>query len=273
MTMPTELQRAKEAIHRAKAILICAGAGMGVDSGLPDFRGNEGFWRAYPPYQKLGLRFEELANPQWFRQDPALGWGFYGHRLNLYRQTKPHAGFDILRRWCTEEGRTHFVFTSNVDGHFQRSGFGDDSIYEVHGSIHHLQCVDSCGVGILSADPFEVIVDHDTMQAKKPMPLCPKCGCLMRPNILMFGDWYWDSERSDQQQARFGQWLRSIEGPLVVIECGAGTAIPTVRQQSEMLVARLDATLIRINPRDYRVPKGQFAIAANTLEALEALEC
>jgi hypothetical protein len=95
----------------------------------------------------------------------------------------------------------------------------------------------------------------------------------MRPNILMFGDWYWDSERSDQQQARFGQWLRSIEGPLVVIECGAGTAIPTVRQQSEMLVARLDATLIRINPRDYRVPKGQFAIAANTLEALEALEC
>ena len=55
-----------EILKNADSILITAGAGMGVDSGLPDFRGNEGFWKAYPPIAKLGLTFSEMANPQWF---------------------------------------------------------------------------------------------------------------------------------------------------------------------------------------------------------------
>ena len=76
-----------EILKNADSILITAGAGMGVDSGLPDFRGNEGFWKAYPPIAKLGLTFSEMANPQWFIQKPKLAWGFYGHRLNLYRKT------------------------------------------------------------------------------------------------------------------------------------------------------------------------------------------
>jgi hypothetical protein len=51
------IQSAAAAIRDAAALLITAGAGMGVDSGLPDFRGTEGFWAAYPPYRKLGLQF------------------------------------------------------------------------------------------------------------------------------------------------------------------------------------------------------------------------
>jgi NAD-dependent SIR2 family protein deacetylase len=51
----SDIQRAAEAIAATEALLIAAGAGMGVDSGLPDFRGSEGFWQAYPPYRKLGL--------------------------------------------------------------------------------------------------------------------------------------------------------------------------------------------------------------------------
>jgi NAD-dependent SIR2 family protein deacetylase len=66
---------------------------------MSDFRGPEGFWRNYPPYAKLGLSFEQLANPEWFKRDPALAWGFYGHGLELYRRTTPHAGFAWLRRW------------------------------------------------------------------------------------------------------------------------------------------------------------------------------
>src|SRR5437867_6444756 len=93
------IRRAAEAIAGAEALLIGAGAGLGVDSGLPDFRGAQGFWRAYPPYARLGLSFVDLANPRWFEDDPHLAWGFYGHRLNLYRATTPHDGFQILRAW------------------------------------------------------------------------------------------------------------------------------------------------------------------------------
>ena len=103
-------------------MIVTAGAGMGVDSGLPDFRGAEGFWNAYPVYRKLGLNFEDLANPHWFESDPCLAWGFYGHRLALYRRTGPHAGFEILRRWADAKPQGAFVFTSNVDGQFQRCG-------------------------------------------------------------------------------------------------------------------------------------------------------
>lgn len=86
---------AAELMTEAEALLIGAGAGMGIDSGLPGFRGNQGFWAAYPPYH--GRSFADLVRPQTFTADPELAWGFYGHRLNLYRQTQPHAGFAILR--------------------------------------------------------------------------------------------------------------------------------------------------------------------------------
>ena len=97
--LETTIDRAAEAIARAQALLITAGAGIGVDSGLPDFRGNEGFWRAYPPLKRLGISFYDMANPIWFKRDPELAWGFYGHRLELYRSTEPHEGFRRLREW------------------------------------------------------------------------------------------------------------------------------------------------------------------------------
>src|SRR5262245_31959857 len=108
---------AARAIEDAEALLITAGAGMGVDSGLPDFRGNEGFWRAYPAFRERGLVFVQVANPRWFREDPEQAWGFYGHRLQLYRRSEPHASFAILMRWADTKPLAYFVFTSNVDRH------------------------------------------------------------------------------------------------------------------------------------------------------------
>src|SRR5437588_10989997 len=94
--LEANLAAAAESLRGADALLIGAGAGMGVDSGLPDFRGPEGFWKAYPPFR--GRQFSDLSTPHWFRTDPPLAWGFFGHRLNLYRAAVPHAGFGILLR-------------------------------------------------------------------------------------------------------------------------------------------------------------------------------
>src|SRR6516164_9184691 len=160
-----QLDHAARAIAGARALVIGAGAGMGVDSGLPDFRGTQGFWRAYPPYEKLRLDFVTLANPRWFQTDPTLAWGFYGHRLNLYRSAEPHTGFGILRRWAERSKRGAFVFTSNVDGHFQRAGFAAERVYEVHGAIDWMQCVAGCGVGIFRADSAAISIDEETMRA------------------------------------------------------------------------------------------------------------
>lgn len=261
--------RAARALADARALLVTAGAGMGVDSGLPDFRGPQGFWRAYPPYQKLGLAFEDLANPRWFADDPELAWGFYGHRLGLYRKTTPHTGFEVLRTWAAHMPAGAFVFTSNVDGAFQRAGFDAERVCEVHGAIGTLQCTRHGCEGLWRADGVQVDVDEASFRARAPLPACPRCGSLARPNILMFGDWGWDSSRSEEQAARLEDFLRSIrEVPTVVVECGAGTAIPSVRRFSERLRAS-GATLIRINLREPEA--GSIGLSSGAKAALERL--
>jgi NAD-dependent SIR2 family protein deacetylase len=266
-------REAADAVRAADALLIGAGAGMGVDSGLPDFRGNQGFWKAYPPYAKLGLGFSALANPRWFTSDPAFAWGFYGHRLNLYRSTPPHDGFQILRAWARQMSQGAFVYTSNVDGQFQRAGFDPERILEVHGSIDWMQCTRDCGIGLFAADLFQVTVDEATMLAREPLPECPSCGALARPNILMFGDPDWDYARAYPQEVRLNDWLRAIQqARVVVIECGAGNALPTVRRLCERVVQTHHATLIRINPREPSVPQGHIGLAMGALEGLRAIQ-
>jgi NAD-dependent SIR2 family protein deacetylase len=263
--------RAAEAIRHAEALVITAGAGMGVDSGLPDFRGNEGFWRAYPPYAELGLSFEDLASPDGFYSEPDLAWGFYGHRLELYRKTIPHEGFAILRRWAATKSLGHWVYTSNVDGQFQRASFDPTRVTECHGAIDFMQCNADCGADLFSADPFRVDVDPATFRARGALPRCPKCRGLARPNIAMFGDLGWNPSRTGAQTRRMSDWLKSLPGRrLVVIECGAGMAIPTVRRTSERLAEI--GTLVRINVRDPAVPAGGLSLPVGALEGLRAID-
>lgn len=241
-------ERCAELIHQADGLLITAGAGMGVDSGLPDFRGTEGFWRAYLALAQSKIRFEEVASPSTFESNPALAWGFYGHRLKLYRETMPHDGFRILRDITAMLPQGAFVFTSNVDGQFQKARLGQ--VCEVHGSIHHLQCQHGCMNDIWDATEFSPVVDEANCLLTSPFPTCPYCNDIARPNILMFGDWKWIDDRMRQQRARLDAWLGKAKHVLT-IEIGAGSHIPTVRHMSEFQIG----PLIRINPTEPIVPR------------------
>ena len=268
MSLVPEYQRCAELIAQADGLLVTAGAGMGVDSGLPDFRGPQGFWRAYPALGRARIAFERIANPAAFESDPRLAWGFYGHRLNLYRTTVPHDGFQLLRRIGERLAQGGFVFTSNVDGHFARAGFDEDSIVECHGSIHHLQCLDGCRGSIWLADDFHPQIDEENCRLTSEFPRCPHCGGIARPNILMFGDWGWLEERSEAQHRRLQSWLRRV-GRLLVIEIGAGTNIPTVRMMSESVGGQL----IRINPDEPGLGRAEgVSLPCGGLEALRSIE-
>lgn len=265
--LQTVLQEAAEAIRSADALLIGAGAGMGVDSGLPDFRGPEGFWRAYPAFR--GRKFEEMSNPHWFRSDPELAWGFFGHRMNLYRSALPHEGFEILKRWGESRPLGMFVYTSNVDGQFRKAGFAEEVIVERHGSIHYLQCTRLCGQPIWTSEGVQLEVDEETVRCRSEHPACPKCGGLARPNVLMFGDWDWEEVRAAEQMARYESWLDRVRGRrIVAVELGAGLAIPTVRMECERRAGRL----IRINPREAETLGNGIAIPLGALAALTRLD-
>jgi NAD-dependent SIR2 family protein deacetylase len=267
MEATQQIEAAAELIRDANGLLITAGAGMGVDSGLPDFRGEDSFWHAYPALRADGIGFQDIANGEAFRHDPIRAWGFYGHRLNLYRRTVPHEGFDILRRWASTKEHGAFVFTSNVDGQFQKAGFAENRILECHGSIHRLQCSESSTHDTWHADDFRPEVDEEHCKLLSKLPRCPKCGGVARPNILMFNDSDWNDYRIRIRRLRFEQWLLTTER-MVVVELGAGRAIPTVRAAGE----RTGSPVIRINPDAYGIdPKKGIGIGGGALEMLRAL--
>jgi NAD-dependent SIR2 family protein deacetylase len=214
------------------------------------------------------LSFFDIANPRTFFTDPELAWGFYGHRLNLYRNTQPHDGFYILNKWSQSKKFGSFVFTSNVDGHFQKAGFLTDRIYECHGSIHRLQCTDDCE-SVWSGDHFEPEIDAHSGRLISEAPICQECGHIARPNILMFDDFNWRNHIARVQYSGYLKWLGEVDN-FVVIELGAGTAIPAARAESNRKARQ---KLIRINPHESELEQSRgVAIAEGALRALEMLD-
>lgn len=274
--MASPLATAAEWLKAAPYIIITAGAGMSVDSGLPDFRGPEGFWRAYPLFKTLGKRFEEMSNPEWFKVNPNLAWGFFGHRLQLYNSTVPHSGYTLLHSWEKDLAKKMFVFTSNVDGAFEKAGFDAAKIVECHGAGTRLQCTNwrctaKYGPYPTPAD-LGIHVNMETVECPtEEMPKCPNCGALARPNILMFDDGDCDMRVVTAQEERYDAFIAEIAQTFpqpdadsgaavppsfVVIEFGAGTFVTTIRRTSESLVqtSRGAGRLIRVNLREADVP-------------------
>ena len=259
--------RAAAELRRAGALVVTAGAGMGVDSGLPDFRGDQGFWKAYPPYERLGLSFIDAANPAHFDDDPPFGWGFYGHRTNLYRSTTPHAGFAILLAWVARFRLPFFVVTSNVDGQFQKAGFPEDRVLEVHGSIHHLQCT----TPLLARDLGERRVARGrpaTMRSRQ-VPRCPELRRGLAPEhphvrrLLV-------ARRADRRAARA---VRGVPP--------GGRRAPAPRRRArgrdrdpddplDLRAARprRRRVVMRVNPREPDIAPPHLSIRAGALEAL-----
>lgn len=268
----SQIEYAADLIAQSDGLIIAAGAGMGVDSGLPDFRGNEGFWRAYPALGRTKRDFTEVASPRTFDADPHLAWGFYGHRLQLYRDTIPHEGFGLLQQWADLLPLGAFVFTSNVDGQFQKAGLGEDQVHECHGSIHWLQCTRPCSDRVWSAAELVPSIDAEACRWLGELPACPRCGALARPNILMFGDSRWVRRRAQTQEHRIRSWLDQVRRP-VIIEVGAGTHVPSVRMFTQEALYLYSARLVRINPREPLAPNPfDVGLAAGALDGLRTID-
>jgi hypothetical protein len=128
--------RAAALIASAGALVIAAGAGMGIDSGLPDFRCNTGLWQAYPALAAAQPPFMAIASPTALRDDPRRAWGFYGHRLALYRDAVPHPGFAMLRNWGEACGTApSFLLATSMDTSNKRVSIRCESMNAMGRSI------------------------------------------------------------------------------------------------------------------------------------------
>jgi len=165
----------------------------------------------------------------------------------------------------------YFVFTSNVDGAYEKAGFDPERIIECHGSVHWLQCSKQCTNEIWSSANLKVEVDETTFRAPEPLPKCKNCDKVARPNVLMFEDFGWISGRRAKQYSNYNKFtLNAADSNLVVIEVGAGLAVPTVRLEGESQAKKnyWQGTFIRVNLRDYEVPPKGIVIPLGGKDAL-----
>jgi NAD-dependent SIR2 family protein deacetylase len=145
-----------------------------------------------------------------------------------------------------------FVITSNVDGQFQKAGFEELRVLEVHGSIHRLQCCGPCCSIVWSAQNIEPTVNNARCEwVGNNLPTCDRCRKIARPNILMFDDWDWNSVHTENQRTALEIWS-SKSTRRVVVELGAGIDIPTIRYTS----LAQGCPVIRINTRHAELPEG-----------------
>ena len=245
------------------SLLIVTGAGMGCDSNLPDYRSKGGFWNDYKIFKDKGLSLYDMSQTKWFIDDPLQAWGFYTHRAKLYSNAIPHSGFDVLLNNITTNNKTdreYMYMTSNIDGQAIKAGFNINNIYQTHGSLHYLQCINNCKNSIIQTfhnqyQKLNININNYKIQSLDEIPKCKFCKGLKRPNVSFFTDDQrsFDDQRIIKQKNRFIKWLNpfiTTNKQLLVIEIGCGKSIHSLRWEAQYLKTLKNITLIRINPTE-----------------------
>ncbi|MBR0261206.1 MAG: NAD-dependent protein deacylase [Selenomonadaceae bacterium] len=166
----TNIEKLGEILSHSTSAVFFGGAGMSTESGIPDFRGVNGIYN-----QKLNQTFspEEMASYNFFVRHTEEFFDFYRKRL-VYLDTKPNAGHFALAE-LESRGNLKAVVTQNIDGLHQIAG--SKTVYELHGSTRRNYCV-KCGASY----------DVEFIMKNIPIPYCEKCGGIVKPDVVLYGE-------------------------------------------------------------------------------------
>ena len=164
--MDEKIEKLKEWIDGSDNIVFFGGAGVSTESGIPDFRSQDGLYNqeyAYPP--------ETILSHTFFMRNPKEFYRFYRNKM-LVLDAKPNAAHRKLAQW-EKEGRLKAVITQNIDGLHQAAG--SKTVYELHGSTLRNYCV-KCGA----------FYDVDFIANSTGVPRCPRCGGIIKPDVVLY---------------------------------------------------------------------------------------
>lgn len=201
-----KIQQLAEWLKQSKRAVVLTGAGMSTESGVPDFRSKDGWWRNIDP--------ATVANTQALEQNYDLFHAFYCARLEALKGCKPHAGHYTLADW-ERRGLIERVATQNVDGFHRQAG--NEAVDELHGSIHAVRC-QKCGAAAGEEDFCE----------KRP---CSQCGGKLRPGIVLFGEVL--------PEEAWNQALEAIQKADLVLVIGTSLQVYPVNQLPRMTSGKL----------------------------------
>lgn len=286
--MPKSLRKdittAKELLDNADTILVITGAGMSVDSGIPTYRGRSGLWEKSIQIGDKSYGYDDISSLDMWKSNPKLAWGFKSHFYNLSNERTPHEGYyNLLENVNKKED--YFICTSNVDGYFRKVGFDTSKLYEVHGTIDYLQCMDiNCNKvnGIVATTP-DIVPDYDNETfISKTLPTCKYCKKMLRPNISVFGDFEFYGKPYEHQRRRLDEWLTNIKKnnkTLVILEIGCGINPHSLRMSDgkmmsgewKMPVFDNNIGTIRLNPTDEQSDEKTIHVSMGAKNGIRSL--
>lgn len=256
-------------IKNADAIVVLTGAGMGVDSGMQTFRGKSGKWGAIEATENKSIF--ELSNPISFIENPKWIWGLFAQRMKEYENTPPHEGFYLLKNWIEKLNLDYFILTSNIDQHFQKAGFEENKIREVHGSFGWLQSTKPKENNEIWKNNLNLDTLAQEIEEGK-FPLCKDNTTMARPNIYLFRDFDYLDTYSKTKLSFYEKFLSNNHNKkIVAIEIGSGPHVQTIRTKTRELITKNQAKAIRINPNDFAIKSPHIGINEGALDALKAI--
>jgi NAD-dependent deacetylase len=237
------VERLAELVQGRRPCVVLTGAGISTESGIPDFRSPSGIWAHYDPL--------EYATIDAFLADPVKVWDFYGKRLAMLGDAQPNDGHRALAE-LEDRGWVRAVITQNIDRLHERAG--SRALVEVHGSIRTSSCLD-CGTVV----PFDEVVQL------LPVPRCPSCERILKPDVVMFGELLPEGAIARATQLAAQAQLLLVVGSSLEVYPVAGLPLETLASGGTLAIVNRSETQF-----DSRASVAIDAGAGETLRALAA---
>lgn len=227
-----------EYIQSPKRMTILTGAGISAESGIPTFRGPEGYWtvgsREFHP--------QEMATFAMFQRHPWEVWKWYLYRMGICAAAQPNPGHQAVAALEKALPERFSLITQNVDNLHLRAGSSLENTYQIHGNIFYTRCQAECGYGVqplpdrISRKSKEEALSKEQRSAL----VCPRCGSTLRPHVLWFDEVY------NEGYYRFNSSLEIANqtGLLLTVGTSGATNLPN---QVAWQVHQTGGTLIDIN--------------------------
>jgi NAD-dependent deacetylase len=211
----------------ATPLVVLTGAGLSAESGIPTFRGPDGYWTS----GSENFTPQQLATLSFFRERPDTTLAWYMHRLALYGGCAPNAAHDALARLDRGLDGAMQLVTQNVDGLHRRAGHADQRMWCIHGDLQLARCADDACPGAHAPAPWpwtaaERAAGWPTDPAAAARILarlrCTRCRGVLRPHVLWFDEYY------DEERYRFDSSLEVVTRAtaLLVVGTSGATNLP-----------------------------------------------
>jgi NAD-dependent deacetylase len=246
---PKEIERAAQDLCDASKAIAFTGAGISVESGIPDFRSSTGLWSKYNP--------EEYATIEAFRANPKKVWTMLKEMTSLLYQAQPnpaHFGLADLEKL----GKLQAIITQNVDGLHQAAG--SRNVIEFHGSSATLSCL-SCMRTVTS----------ETLSIDDLPPTCPDCESILKPNVVFFGEPIpFEAHREAMEAARTCD-LVLVVGTSAIIYPAADIPITAKQNGAKIIEFNVEPTPLTVDVSDYLIEGRSGEMIPQVVEALKTI--